>query len=136
MTVFRATRSAILGLVILVTRPPAVAALICPTQLPSSHFGFEQVGPTPSNSKRLKGFRLFDGPPGEESKTAPVELAPDHTSEQPGGWTQTWRFAGNEDLLMVCVYTGSATYYRAQPRPIPGVCAVESKSARIVARCE
>ena len=75
----------------------AAAALRCPDKLPADHAGFEQVGPSPRIAARLDRLRLFDGPPGEETKQAPADLAPDRAAQQGGRLTATWRFTGDED---------------------------------------
>jgi len=81
-------------------------------------------------------MRLFDGPPGEELKTSPAELAPDSTRLTRGGFDSTWRFAGDEDLLMVCIYNGSGTYYRARPRPLPRACFLRKDNEVTRAWCD
>ena len=109
-------------LLILISLSVSAATLTCPPSLPSTHPGFEQVGPVPTAHWQLKDMRLFDGPPGEETKPAPAQLAPDGTVTHQGGHTSTWKFGGKENLLVVCAYNGSATYYRARPNPPPKLC--------------
>jgi len=81
-------------------------------------------------------MKLFDGPPGEELKAVPADLAPDRTRERSGGFTSAWRFAGNEDLLMVCTYDGSGTYYRARPSPLPSRCTLRNENGLTQAWCD
>jgi hypothetical protein len=104
--------------------------------MPGIHGGFEQAGPVPTAHWQLRRLRLFDGSPGEELKTAPAELAPDGTTEHRGGFTSTWRFEGNEELLMVCDYNGSQTRYFASPRPLPRGCIMERTDGLTQAWCE
>jgi len=125
-----------LGCFALMARPLAAAELRCPPMLPSAHPGFEQVGPVPTAHWQLLRMRLFDGPPGEELKTSPAELAPDSTSRERGAFNWTWRFAGDEGLLMVCIYNGSATYYRARPRPLPTACSLRKDNGVTQAWCD
>jgi hypothetical protein len=82
-------------------------------------------------------MRLFDGPPGEELKSSPAELAPDTTKVERGrGFTSTWRFAGSENLLMVCTFDGSRTYYRARVSPIPKTCTLHDDGGLVQAWCD
>jgi len=81
-------------------------------------------------------MRLFDGPPGEELKAYPAELAPDGTVERNRGFTSTWRFAGNENLLMVCTYDGSRTYYWAHVSPVPKACTLQDDGGLVQAWCD
>jgi hypothetical protein len=124
-----------LGLAVLAARPLEAAILTCPAQLPSPHAGFELVGTAPSDPRPLDALRLYDGPPGEESRASPAELAPADTTEHQGTLTATWTFAGNEALLMVCVYRDSPSYYRGEPRPMPDRCSMERSLSRTVAGC-
>ena len=114
----------------------AVAAVECPVVLPAPHTDFEQIGSSPAAGRPLSGLRLLDGAPGEEAKSAPVELAPDSTTRRRGGFINTWIFAGDEALLMVCNYHGTSTYYRAQPRPLPRTCTLRQDGGKTIARCD
>jgi hypothetical protein len=101
--------------------------------LPGPHAGFEQVGPVPAAHWLLWRMRLFNSPPGKE---APAELAPGQTVAGRGGFTSTWQLAGNEDLLMVCLYEGSRTTYRARPQPLPARCTLRDDNGLTQAWCE
>jgi hypothetical protein len=114
----------------------AAAELRCPPRLPGPHPGFERVGPIPTAHWLLRHMKLYEGAPGEELKSAPAQLAPDNSSERPGGYTAVWRFGGIRDLLIVCTYDGSGTYYRAQPSPVPASCTVRDDKGLIQAWCE
>jgi hypothetical protein len=124
----------LLGLSALGSAP--AEALQCPPTIPGAHVNFEQVGPAPTTAKRLDGLRLFDGPPGEEAKDAPAELAPDHSADRQGGFEAVWRFADNETLLMVCAYHGTKTYLRARPLPPPRFCIVQRVGEHTAAECK
>jgi hypothetical protein len=136
MPSFWVTSGLALILALIVSAPSHAIELRCPPRLPGPHPGFEQVGPVPTAHWLLRRMRLFDGPPGEELKSAPAELAPDRTTERRGGLTSTWRFAGEEDLLVVCIYDGSGTYYRAGPHPLPEKCTVRDDNGLSLAWCE
>jgi hypothetical protein len=125
-----------LTLAVLTTTPLAAAEVRCPPRLPGMHQGFEQVGPVPAAHWLLRTMRLFDGPPGEERKQAPADLAPDQTVERPGGYTSTWQFGGTGDLLMVCTYNGSGTYYRALLHPLPTRCTFQDDNHLRQGWCE
>ena len=125
-----------LGMIAWATSPLAAAELRCPPRMPGLHEGFEQVGPVPTAHWLLQAMRLFDGPPGEELKQAPADLAPDQTVERRGGYTNTWRFTGSGDLLMVCTYNGSGTYYRARVHPLPSVCTLRDDNGLRQAWCD
>src|SRR5580658_8394716 len=97
------------GLALAFAATPALAAeQHCPPRLPGPHPGFEQSGPVPAAHWLLWGMKLFDGRPG---KIPPPEFAPDSKAERRDGITLVWRFTLDQDLLMVCVYNGSGTYY-------------------------
>jgi hypothetical protein len=81
-------------------------------------------------------MKLFDGPPGVEASSAPTERAPDTTARRPDGFISTWRFAGHEDLLMVCLYDGSGTYYRARLSPPTTTCTMRNDNGLTRAWCE
>lgn len=115
---------------------PAVAELRCPPRLPGAHAGFEQVGPIPMAHWLLSQMRLFDGLPGEELKAAPADLAPDKTVERRGGFTSTWSFGASGDLLIVCAYNGSKTYYRARPGSLPSRCTMRNDNGLTQAWCD
>jgi hypothetical protein len=121
------------GLMILAASPLSAADLRCPPRLPGPHPGFEQVGPIPTAHWLLWRMQLFAAPPGRE---APAELAPGQTIERSDSLTLTWHLAGNEDLLMICLYDGSGTYYRARPRPVPTSCTMRNDNGLTQAWCE
>jgi hypothetical protein len=125
-----------LTLAAVVPSPVTAAELRCPPRMPGPHEGFEQVGPVPTAHWLLRDMRLFDGPPGEELKVAPAELAPDQTLRQRDGFTSSWRFAGNEDLLMVCRYNGAGTYYRTRLQKPPTGCSMRDDNGLRQAWCE
>jgi hypothetical protein len=112
------------------------AELRCPAMLPFAHAGFEQVGATPAVPRPLEGMRLFDGTPGEEAKAAPAELAPDETQTRGRDVTTTWQFAGDEKLLVLCIYGGSQAYYRIAPHPLPSRCVLRRDNFRTDGWCE
>ena len=116
--------------------PLYAAGLRCPAELPSQDSRFEQVGSTPARPAPLEGMRLFDGTPGEEAKAAPAELAPDDEAEAGGSLNVAWRLSGSENLLMVCDYRKSATYYRANVQPAPRSCSMKRNARGTVAYCE
>ncbi len=113
----------------------AWAALQCPAVLPSAWAGFELIGKAPSRPAVLAGMELFDGPPGEETRASRAQLAPDGTDARPGGYVQSWVFAGDEKLLMVCRYRGSGAYYRAVVATLPKKCMLRKDFLRVVAGC-
>jgi hypothetical protein len=113
--------------------PVAVAELRCPPRLPGPHPGFEQVGPIPAAHWLLWRMQLFDAAHG---KAAPKELAPNQMIEQHNGFTLTWLLAGTEDLTIVCLYNGSATYYMAHPRPAPALCTMRNDNGLTQGSCE
>jgi hypothetical protein len=129
-------RAVIFGLAMVSVTPAGAAELRCPPRLPGMHPGFEQVGPIPSDHWLLSNMRLFDGPPGEELKRAPADLAPDQTVAHPGGFTSAWSFADSEVPLMVCTYNGSATYYRARPHRLLKSCYLRNDDGLTQAWCE
>jgi hypothetical protein len=128
--------ASLLAISVLAMTSPTQAALRCPPLMPSVHTGFARSGPVPTAHWQLWKMRLFDGLPGEELKTSPAELAPDSTTAHRGGFTSTWTFAGNETLLMVCVYNGSGTYYYASPGPLTRSCVAERSHGLTQAWCE
>jgi hypothetical protein len=104
--------------------------------MPGPHAGFQQMGPLPASKLPLRGLRLFDGPPGEETKDAPAELAPDGTTRRAGIETTQWRFAGDEHLLLVCEYRATTSYYRMALPSVPGACNMVHGPDGVVAGCE
>jgi hypothetical protein len=124
------------GLTALIATPLSAAELRCPPLLPGPHPGFDQVGPIPTAHWQLAHMRLFDGPPGEETKEAPAELAPDTSKKHRGGFTNIWSFGGSENLLMVCAYDGSRTYYRTTVRALPKSCTEESNKGLVQGWCQ
>ncbi len=108
----------------------------CPGRMPGPHAGFEQMGPLPPGKLPLRGIRLFDGPPGEESQAAPAELAPDDTTRHAGVETTRWRFAGDEHVLLVCSYRDTSSYYRMALPTVPGACSMTDAPDGVVAGCQ
>ncbi len=106
--------------------------LRCPPRLPGPHAGFVQIGPVPAAHWLLWRMRLFDAGNG---RAAPKELAPGQMTEQSNGFTLTWHLSGVEDLLMVCRYNGSETYYRARPDPPPATCTMRNDNGLTQAWC-
>ena len=120
-------------LTVLITQPLAAADLRCPPRLPGPHPGFEQVGPIPAAHWLLWRMRLFNSSP---SRDQPVELTPGVTAERRDAVTLTWHPAGIDDLVMVCLYNGSGTYYRAHPRSLPASCTMRNDNGLTQAWCE
>jgi hypothetical protein len=114
----------------------AAATLACPPAMPESGTSFEQIGAAPAKPAKLESLHLYDGKPGEESRPAPAELAPDSTQQQAGSLLTKWIFAGNESLLLVCRYHGTSTYYRAALQQLPHGCTMRSSPRATVAICE
>jgi hypothetical protein len=112
------------------------AQIVCPAQLPAAETSFEQVGPTPPKTATLDTMRLFDGPPGEEQRQFPAELAPDSAIQKHGTLTSTWIFAGNENLLLICDYRGTKTYYRTHVPHIPKTCTLHREAHQTTTSCE
>ncbi len=108
----------------------------CPSVLPMPSPGFELVGPTQTAPHKLEVMRLFDGPPGEETQRSPSELAPDNVERRPSAERMTWKFAGNELLLGVCMYAGTKTYYRSKIRPVPKTCTMIREPGQTQTRCD
>lgn len=79
---------------------------------------------------------LFDGPPGEETRPSPAQLAPDSTEPRAGGYAQRWVFAGDERLLMVCRFRGTGAYYRMRVAKLPRACWLRKDVQRVVAGCD
>ena len=109
--------------------------IACPASLPSAGVGFNQVGAVPAAPAALDTMRLFDGPPGEEQRPSPAELAPDSVNEKGGSLTSTWIFAGNEKLLLVCAYRGTKAYYRTQVSHLPKTCTLHRDARRTTGSC-
>lgn len=128
-------RIAVVALFGLASQHAGAAPVACPASLPSAGTGFEQEGATPPVSAALDTMRLFDGPPGEEQRPSPAELAPDSARERGGILTSTWIFAGNEKLLLVCAYRGTKTYYRAQVPQLPKTCTLHRDAHRTIGGC-
>jgi hypothetical protein len=95
--------------------------------------GFQQSGPVPAAHWLLWRMKLFDGRPG---KNSPPEFAPDNTAERHEGFTSVWRFTLNQDLVMVCIYRGSGTYYFAHRQAPPGLCVMDDDNGLARAWCE
>jgi hypothetical protein len=115
------------------SNPLAAAELRCPPRLPGPHPGFEQVGPIPTAHWLLWRMRLFDA---QKDKDAPAELAPSGAVELHDRFRLTWQFTGSENLLIVCLYDGSGTYYRARPQPLPEHCTMSNDNGPTQAWCE
>jgi hypothetical protein len=94
------------------------------------------MGKTPARARPLRALRLFEGAPGEETKQAPADLAPDSSVTRPGGYLNTWSFGGDEKLLMVCAYRDTGSYYRRVLKPLPTACMSSETPAGVVARCD
>jgi len=109
--------------------------IACPASLPSAGVGFNQVGAVSAAPAALDTMRLFDGPPGEEQRPSPAELAPDSANEKDGSLTSTWIFAGNEKLLLVCAYRGTKAYYRTQVSHLPKTCTLHRDARRTTGSC-
>jgi hypothetical protein len=107
------------GVLVLTTHPVFAENLYCPPRMPGPHPGFEQVGPVPAAHWLLRRMRLFNTSP---NNAAAKELRPKQTVENGESYTSTWQFAGDEHLLMLCLYNGSGTYYAARPDPPPTLC--------------
>ena len=126
-----------IGLIVAVSacagRPACAADLFCPPRMPGPHPGFDQVGPVPAAHWLLRRMRLFDT---TRSQGAAKELAPGQTIGNGDGSTSTWRFSGNENLLMMCSYNGSGTYYVARPDPAPTLCVTHEDNGLTRAWCE
>jgi hypothetical protein len=105
----------------------------CPERLPGPHAGFERSGPIPAAHWLLWGMKLFDG---RQGKNPPPEFAPDNKVERSDGITLVWRFTLNQDLLMVCIYNGSGTYYYAHRKAPPGFCVMDDDNGLTRAWCE
>ena len=120
-------------LVSLTVRPLAAATLHCPPRLPGLHPGFEQVGPVPTAHWLLWRLQLFQLPPGENTA---AELPPASTAVRRDGFTLTWHLAGAGDVQMLCLYDGSATYYRARLQPPPTACTLQNNNGLAQGWCE
>lgn len=125
-----------LGVAALAGNPLAAAAIRCPPRLPGPHAGFDQVGPVPAAHWLLRSMRLFDLPPAEQANDPATEVVPRSRIEAADGYTSTWRFTGNDDLLVVCTYNGSGTYYRARLHPPPARCTVQDTYGLRQAWCD
>jgi len=104
--------------------------------LPAPHGSFEQLGAPPAKPAPLDGLRLFDGPPGEENATAPVELAPDSSKSIPSGYLNDYTFGATGKILMVCTYRGTDSYFRNQLPAPPKRCSVRHTNHETIASCE
>jgi hypothetical protein len=111
----------------------AATDLRCPPRLPGPHPGFDQAGPVPAGHWLPRRMRLFNNPVGDG---ATAELAPANIIQDRDDFLATWRFAGGEELLMLCVYNGSGTYYYARPRPLPPRCTMRNDIGLTQAWCE
>jgi hypothetical protein len=121
------------SLVSLTFRPLAAATLHCPPRLPGPHAGFEQIGPVPTAHWLLWRLQLFNLPPGENR---PAELPPAPAAVRQDGFTLTWHLAGSGDVQMLCLYDGSATYYRARLHPPPATCTLQNNNGLAQGWCE
>jgi hypothetical protein len=126
-----------LGLIVALSacaaHPVLAANLSCPPRMPGPHPGFEQVGPVPAAHWLLRRVRLFNT---ARSTDATKEMPPKQTVENSDGFTSTWHFAGDESLLMLCLYNGSGTYYVARPNPPPTLCVTHDNNGLTQAWCE
>jgi hypothetical protein len=123
----------LLSAMVLATSPLFAAELRCPPRLPGQHAGFAQSGPIPSAHWLLWRMRLFDGRPDNGTRK---EFTPDSTIERRDGVTLVWRFTLDEDLLMVCIYDGSGTYYYARRQAPPGRCVLDDDNGLTRAWCD
>jgi hypothetical protein len=80
-------------------------------------------------------MRLFDLPPIGNLKTMPAELVHGGTIESHDGFTSTWPLVAGVNPLMVCLYNGSGTYYRARPSPAPSDCTMRHDNGLTQAWC-
>jgi hypothetical protein len=126
----------VLGVIALSCGSLSAAELRCPGRLPGPHPGFAQIGPIPTAHWLLWRMGLFTLPPDNDSQIPLLEREPDSTTPRPDGYIATWHFANPADLLMICVYDGSATYYQARPRPPPTSCTTVSDNGLTLAWCE
>jgi hypothetical protein len=122
-----------IGLMIMTAGPLAAAELHCPPRLPGPHVGFELSGPIPAAHWLLWRMRLFEGRPSDDARK---EFAPDDKIERRDGLTSVWRFTLDEDLLMVCIYNGSGSYYYARRQAPPGRCVMDDNNGLTRAWCE
>jgi hypothetical protein len=122
-----------IGLMIFAARPLAAAEVHCPPRLPGPHAGFERSGPIPAAHWLLWRMRLFGIGPGNDPHK---ELAPDDKIERGDGSTSVWRFTADQDLLMVCLYDGSGSYYFAYRQTAPGRCVMDDSNGLTRAWCE
>jgi hypothetical protein len=114
-------------------RPLAAATLHCPPRLPGPHPGFEQIGPVPTAHWLLWRLQLINLPPAD---TTPTELLPAPDSVRRDGFTLTWHPTGAGDVQMLCLYDGSATYYRARFHPPPTTCTLQNDNGLAQGWCE
>jgi len=128
-----AVRSCVITMAIITTTPLAAAELHCPPRLPGPHIGFERSGPIPAAHWLLWRMRLFDGHPGNDVRE---EFAPDDKIERRDGFTSVWRFTADQDLLMVCLYDGSGSYYFAYRQAPPARCVMDDNNGLTRAWCE
>ena len=124
------------GVAAFVTHPLTAADVRCPPRLPGPHPGFEQIGPVPAAHWLLHRMRLFDVAAARQNNEAPAEVHPERTVEGPDSFISTWRFTGNEDLVMICTYNGSGTYYRARLRALPSDCTIRDDNGLRQAWCD
>lgn len=122
-----------IGLIGIAAGRLSAAELHCPPRLPGPHAGFERSGPIPAAHWLLWRMRLFDGHPGNEARK---EFAPDDKIERRDGSTSVWRFIADQDLLVVCLYDGSGSYYFAYHQSPPGRCVMDDNNGLIRAWCE
>ena len=128
-----AVRTVVLGAIVLATNPGRAAEQRCPPRLPGLHAGFTQSGPIPAAHWLLWRMRLFDW--GADKNPRP-EFAPDKIIKRHDGFTSTWNFTLDEDLMMVCLYRGSGTYYFARRQAPPGRCVMDDENGLTRAWCE
>jgi hypothetical protein len=81
-------------------------------------------------------MRLFDGPPGEGGAQPAAEFAPDQAVMRTGGYFESWSFSEGRSPVMICLYDGSGTYYRARPDPPPTSCSLRNDDGLTLAWCE
>jgi hypothetical protein len=78
-------------------------------------------------------MRLFDGRPSDGPR---AEIAPDSVIQRRDGSTMVWQVTAGEDLLVVCLYDGSGTYYYARWQDTPGRCVMDDSTGLILAWCD
>jgi hypothetical protein len=76
---------------------------------------------------------LFNLPPSENT---PTELPPAPAVVRWDGFTLIWRPTGADNVQMLCLYDGSATYYGARRHPPPTTCSLQNDNGLAQGWCE